>query len=107
TGLRTALPLVLSDYLDIVSWWLAPTMEFSVSTAYHALCQSPLWKAPLPLKTKIFVWQLLRDRIPLGTKVLKRHGPGDGMCPLCAVPETGTHILFPRTAARVLWTFVR
>ena len=59
------------------------------------------------MKIKIFVWQLLRDRIPSGTEVLKRHGPGDGMCPLCAVPETKTHILFSCTAAWVLWTFVR
>ena len=36
----------------------------------------------------------------------KRHGPGDRLCPLCAVPETGTHILFSCPAARFLWSFV-
>uniref|UniRef100_A0A453ND24 Reverse transcriptase zinc-binding domain-containing protein n=1 Tax=Aegilops tauschii subsp. strangulata TaxID=200361 RepID=A0A453ND24_AEGTS len=54
----------------------------------------------MPLKIKIFVWQLLRDRLPSGTKVLKRHGPGNGLCPLCLVPETGTHILFSCVAAQ-------
>ena len=68
---------------------------------------SPLWKAPLPLKIKIFVWQLLRDRLPSGTAVMKRHGPGNGLCPLCHVPETGTHILFSCIAAQALWCFVR
>ena len=64
-------------------------------------------ETPIPLKIKIFVWQLLWDRLPSGTEVLKRHGPGDGLCPLCVVPKTGTHILFSCTAVRVLWTYVR
>ena len=114
TRRRAALPLVLPEYLDMVSWRPTPTVVLSVSTTYHSLCPSPttpslspLWKAPVPLKIKIFVWQLLRDRLPSGTEVLTRNGPGDGICPLCAVPETGTHILFSCTTARVLWTYVR
>jgi hypothetical protein len=84
------------------------------SSAYQALCRtptvqwfSPLWKAPVPIKIKIFVWQLLRDRLPSGAEVLKRNGPGNGICPLCSVPETGSHIMFFSTAARALWSFVR
>ena len=87
--------------------------EFSVCTAYHALCRSPAtpWlepmsKAPVPLKIKIFVWQLLRNRLCSGTEVLKQQGPRNGLCPLCAVPETETHILFSCTAVRVMWMFV-
>ncbi|KAE8796507.1 Signal recognition particle 54 kDa protein, chloroplastic [Hordeum vulgare] len=67
---------------------------------------SPLWKAPLPSKIKIFVWELLRDRLPSGTEVLKRHGPGNDTCPLCHVPDNGTHILFSCVAAQALWGFV-
>ena len=66
---------------------------------------SHLWKA-LPLKIKIFTWQLLRDRLPPGVEVVKRFGPGDGTCPQCAVPESGTHILFSCPAARFLWSFL-
>lgn len=29
------------------------------------------------------------------------------LCPLCVVPEMGTHILFSCTATRTLWSFVR
>uniref|UniRef100_A0A453PVZ7 Reverse transcriptase zinc-binding domain-containing protein n=1 Tax=Aegilops tauschii subsp. strangulata TaxID=200361 RepID=A0A453PVZ7_AEGTS len=68
---------------------------------------SPLWKAQIPLKIKIFMWQLLRDRLPSGTEVLKCHGLGNGLCPLCLVPETGMHILFSCVAAHALWCFVR
>ncbi|KAE8770246.1 hypothetical protein D1007_58052 [Hordeum vulgare] len=55
---------------------------------------------PLPVSA------LLRDRLPSGTEVLKRHGPGNDICPLCHVSETGSHILFSCVAAQALWCFV-
>jgi hypothetical protein len=61
-ALRARLPDSLSDSSDSVSWHLSPSGIFTVKSAYRALCRgpvltwtSPLWKAPLPLKTKIFV----------------------------------------------------
>ena len=39
--------------------------------------------------------------------MLKCHGPGNGLCPLCHFLETGTHILFSCVAAQALWCFVR
>jgi hypothetical protein len=68
---------------------------------------SPLWKSPLPLKIKIFVWQLLRDHLLTGVEVAKRQGSGNGLYPLCGIPKTGTHIMFSGPAARFLWSFVR
>ncbi|KAE8775755.1 putative NOT transcription complex subunit VIP2 [Hordeum vulgare] len=112
--LQEVVPLLVSSERDYVVWSLSPSGNFSVSSAYLALCRtpvlpwlSPLWKVPLPLKIKIFVWQLLRDRLPSRTKVLKHHGPGNGTCPLCHVPENGTHILFSCEAAQALWGFIR
>uniref|UniRef100_A0A8I6XL94 Reverse transcriptase zinc-binding domain-containing protein n=1 Tax=Hordeum vulgare subsp. vulgare TaxID=112509 RepID=A0A8I6XL94_HORVV len=113
-SMREVVPLPLSPEPDSVSSSLSPSGEFSVSSAYQALCRrpvlpwlSPLWKAPMPMKIKIFVWQLLRDRLLSGTEVLKRHGPGNGLRPLCHVPETGMHILFSCVAAQALWCYVR
>uniref|UniRef100_A0A8I6XPG7 Reverse transcriptase zinc-binding domain-containing protein n=1 Tax=Hordeum vulgare subsp. vulgare TaxID=112509 RepID=A0A8I6XPG7_HORVV len=81
--LQAMVPLPDSSVSDSVSWSLSPLGEFSVSSAYLALCQmpvlpwlSPLWQAPLPLKIKIFVWKLLHGPLPSGTEVLKRNGPG-------------------------------
>ncbi|KAE8797566.1 hypothetical protein D1007_27219 [Hordeum vulgare] len=112
-ALQVSVPFPTSSDRDSVAWSLSPSGEFSVSSAYLALCRvsvlpwlSPLWEAPLPVKIKIFVWQLLRDRLPLGTEVLKHHGPGNGLCPLCHVPETGTHIIFSCVADQALWGFV-
>jgi hypothetical protein len=111
--LLASLPPGLSRDQDRVVWHLSPSGEFNVRSAYQALFKGPtlswthhLWKAPLPLKLKIFVWQALRNRLPSGVEVRKRNGPGDGRCPLCAVPETCYHILFACPAARFLWSFV-
>uniref|UniRef100_A0ACD5YRR4 Uncharacterized protein n=1 Tax=Avena sativa TaxID=4498 RepID=A0ACD5YRR4_AVESA len=77
--LRNSLPLDLSSSPDSASWRLQPSGEFS----------------------------LLRDRLPSGVEVAKRHGPGTGFCPLCGTPETCSHIMFSCLAARALWSFVQ
>ena len=84
-----------------MSWHLAPSETFSVKTAYQRLfrgpvrgCVSPVWKVSLLLKIKIFMWQLLRDRLPSEVEVRKRHRLGNGLCPMCGILETGTHNLF-------------
>ena len=40
------------------------------------------------------MWQWIRGRVPSGVEVLKRHGPGDGLCPLCDTAEDSNHIFF-------------
>uniref|UniRef100_A0ACD5WHI9 Uncharacterized protein n=1 Tax=Avena sativa TaxID=4498 RepID=A0ACD5WHI9_AVESA len=112
--LRGSLPLSLSVERDEISWSQSPSGAFSVGSAYRTLFQGPellwashLWKAPLPLSVSIFVWQLLRDRLPSGVEVSKRNGPGDGLCPLCGIPESCTHIMFTCPAAQFLWNFIR
>jgi hypothetical protein len=99
--------------VDSPSWRLTPSGSFSVRLAYRALFRgpllpwtSPLFKAPISLKTKIFLWQLLRVHLPSWVEVAKRHGSGNGLCPLCAVPETTTHIMFSCPAAQFLWSFL-
>lgn len=64
-------------------------------------------EVPLPLKIKIFVWQLPRDRLPSRTEVIKQNGPNDGLCPLCGAQETRTNIFFACIAAYFLWCFSR
>jgi hypothetical protein len=113
-ALLASLPEALPGGPDSAFWRLAPTGTFSVRSAYRALFRGPglswtshLWKAPIPLKIKIFVWQLLRDRLPSGVEVAKRNGPGNGLCPLCAAPEDTRHIMFSCPAARLLWSFLQ
>uniref|UniRef100_A0A8R7TNH1 Reverse transcriptase zinc-binding domain-containing protein n=1 Tax=Triticum urartu TaxID=4572 RepID=A0A8R7TNH1_TRIUA len=101
--------LFLSPFFRFGETFYSLKTEPTYRTLYRApvlAWTKPLWKASFPLKIKKFVWQLLRDRHPLETEMVKRHGAGDGLCPLCDVPESGTHIFFACTAARFLWSFV-
>jgi hypothetical protein len=58
------------------------------------------WKVRLPLKIKYFLWQVARGRIPSGDQVQKRHGPRDGLCPLCGEAKDQNHILFSCVLAK-------
>jgi hypothetical protein len=57
----------------------------------------------------MFLWQLIRRRLPLGEQLLKRHGPSNGLCALCGAWELGR--LQPRfftcPTARLMWAGVR
>jgi hypothetical protein len=41
----------------------------------------------------IFLWQLIRERLPSAEQVARRNGPSDGSCALCGELEDGDHIL--------------
>ena len=60
-SLLASLPYSLSDVPDSDFWALSPSKCFTVGSAYRALFRGPvlswtfhLWKAPMPLKIKIF-----------------------------------------------------
>ena len=53
------------------------------------------------------MWQWIRGRLPSGVEVIKRHGPGDGLCPLCGTEETLNHIFFSCVSAQFLWGCLR
>lgn len=80
---------------------LESTGKFSTKSLYNSLAASigpeeltEVWHVRLPHRTKIFLWQLIRGRLPSGDKVLKRNGHGDGQCPLCGIEEDLDHISF-------------
>nr|XP_020188520.2 uncharacterized protein LOC109774221 [Aegilops tauschii subsp. strangulata] len=68
----------LSRQADSVSWTFTASGKFTVRSLYRRLCQGPslpaygLWKARLPLKIKVFFWQLFRNRLPTSDNVAKR-----------------------------------
>uniref|UniRef100_A0A453KCF3 Reverse transcriptase zinc-binding domain-containing protein n=1 Tax=Aegilops tauschii subsp. strangulata TaxID=200361 RepID=A0A453KCF3_AEGTS len=78
----------LSQPHDRLSWCLEPSGCFSTKSLYRAIAPSPspavfeyIWTIRLPLKIRIFMWQWIRGRLPSGVEVIKRRGPGDGICP--------------------------
>ena len=66
-----------------------------------------VWKARIPLKIRIFSWQLILDRLPSGTQLATRQGPSDGKCALCGQVEDATHIFFKCSMAVFMWSVVR
>jgi hypothetical protein len=91
----------LSTLPDLVSWGLENNGKFSVSSLYRKINQGPslphesmLWSAKLPLKIKIFLWQMAKGRLPSNAQVNRRHGASDGNCVLCGQAKTVDHIFF-------------
>jgi hypothetical protein len=65
------------------------------------------WKARVPLKIKIFVWQLAKGKLPANDQILKRRGPTDGSCALCGGQENTGHIFFHCSLAKFVWAGIR
>jgi hypothetical protein len=104
----------LPDSPTRISWQLEPKGTFSTKSLYLELCKAPvvpltepIWNAKIPLKTKIFTWQLARGRLPSNDHIHAWGGPSDGKCALCGVEEDVEHIFFQCVLAKFMWSGVR
>ena len=66
-----------------------------------------IWKINVPLKIRIFLWQMMRKRLPSSDNIHRRHGPSNGLCSLCGDFEDTNHIFFGCVLARFMWSIVR
>lgn len=62
-----------------------------------------LWKTKLPMKLKVFMWQVFHDRLQTGEELKKRNWKGNEKCLVCGVIETRDHILFECPLAKITW----
>lgn len=92
--------ITLSADPDLVSWHLALSSKFSVKSLYGRLTQGAgldvaVWlvERRIPLKVKIFLWQMFRNCLPTSDNVARRNGPSDGACAVCGAPEDANHAL--------------
>jgi hypothetical protein len=99
---------------DSISWHLDSSGKFSTRSLYLEMCKKPkvpltkyLWNCDIPLKIKIFTWQLTRGRLPSNDQILLRLGPSEGDCSLCGDIEHVDHIFFQCPLAQFLWSGVR
>jgi mannosylglycoprotein endo-beta-mannosidase len=104
----------LEDVPTTISWSLNPSGQFSTKSLYLSLCKAPevpitklIWKCQLPLKLKIFTWQLLKGRLPSSDHIHAWGGASDGKRVLCGKPEDVDHIFFQCHLAEFLWSGVR
>jgi hypothetical protein len=111
---RLTEPTVLSNSKDKVTWHLDSSGKFTVQSLYAKLSQGAsvayykdVWEAKVPLKIKIFAWQLILDRLPSSQQIATRHGPASGNCALCGQVEDAGHIFFACSLARFAWSAIR
>jgi hypothetical protein len=99
---------------DEVKWSLEASGDFSTRSIYGRLTQGAVvthfkevWKTRVPPRIKIFLWQLIRSRLPSGVQVAKRNGPTNGACALCGEQEDCDHIFFSCHLAKLMWAGAR
>jgi hypothetical protein len=106
--------LELGTSLDKVVRHLEPSGKYSVKSMYEKLSQGmtvahfqEIWEAKVPLKIKLFSWQLVLDKLPSSLQIATRHGPTSGACALCIAPEDASLIFFTCSLAKFAWSALR
>lgn len=102
---------MLSESADSVTWRHSLSGHFSVKSLYHKMLRglalmrfNGVWKARVPLKVRIFMWQAMRGRLWAADQIRKRNGPGSEFCSLCGLVENTDHIIFRCPLARLFWS---
>jgi hypothetical protein len=68
---------------------------------------SYLWKTKIPLKIKIFLWLLYREKILTKDNLVKRNWNGNVMCCFYNNYETIQHLFFDCNLAKFIWSVIQ
>jgi hypothetical protein len=107
--------VVLSPEPDSAKWCLEKSGEFSTSSLYNALTfpgmdnkwMSNIWAACLPLKIKMFLWQVCNDKVQSAEQLAKKNWQGPIECKLCGRLESAEHIFVQCVLAKFCWSVFR
>lgn len=66
-----------------------------------------LWRLPIPLKQKYFLWLAMKDRIQTTEQLRQKNWEGSEACELCGVTENAQHVIFTCPMASFIWCFAR
>jgi hypothetical protein len=105
----------LSDDEDMVRWALEKSGCFSTSSLYrflssggvHSRRMEEIWGTKLPLKIRIFLWQVVHDKLQSAEQLKKWEWKGDIECQLCGKLENVDHILFRCVCSWFVWTVLK
>jgi hypothetical protein len=107
--------VALNESRDSVRWVLEKSGTFSTSSLYNELTFTGfsnrwlmnVWKTKVPLKIRIFLWQVINDKIQSAEQLKKRNWPGPTACKMCGVLESTSHIFFRCALANFCWCMCR
>ena len=92
----------LSVDSDVIFWKWTKSGMFTTKSVYEYLERDSfgpnykwIWKAKIPLKIKIFLWQVMQDAILTRDNMKKRKWGGNPRCSFCDQLETRNHLFFP------------
>jgi len=107
------------EVADSWRWLLDPVHGYSVRNSYRFLTTSEeqvdrspvddVWHIQIPLKVSLFVWRLLRNRLPTKDNLLRRHviyANDLAYVTGCGATETATHLFIVCDLAHTLWVLV-
>jgi hypothetical protein len=104
----------LSQTPDTVKWILEKSGLFSIASLYRELMflgvvnkwMMCIWRVKLPLKVKIFLWQVCNDKIQLAEQLKAKYWNGPLECKLCGEIESTSHIFLECVVAMFSWRLV-
>jgi hypothetical protein len=103
-----------SEGVKEVAWCMEPSRAYSARSMYLRLLQGAtvthfkeVWRTRVPPRIRVFLWQLIRGKLPCSDQVAKRNGPLNGECSLCRELEDCNHIFFNCSLAQFMWAAVR
>jgi hypothetical protein len=99
---------------DVVGWRLETSGQYSTNSMYRSLAGGlaitnfkDVWKTRVPPKIRVFLWQLIRGKLPCSEQVAKRQGPPNGCYSLCGEVDDCNHIFFACHMAQFMWACIR
>jgi len=103
----------LNSDKDYARWDSEKSGIFSVNSTYKHLCRheyglnfSRIWKAKLPLKTKIFMWLVIQNSIITKDNLGKQKWKGNKSCTFCSKNESVQHLFFECSRAKCVWSLL-
>jgi hypothetical protein len=105
----------ITQQLDSVCWNLESSGKFTTASLYKELTfpgvsntwMLNIWTATLPLKIKIFLWQICNDKLQTAEQLGKRNWTGPVECKLCGKIESAEHLFLQCIVASFCWNVVR
>jgi len=100
---------------DEVNWVLEKSRNFSTKSLYTCLTHGGvkdkltdmIWKCRIPLKVKVFLWQVFHRKLQTALSLTKRGWQGSPLCCICPDIETVNHLFFGCAFAQYIWSCIR